>query len=96
MEMFHRSKAMYKQSPNILIGHETIMTFGKYRGLRVKEILLKDKQYMTWLLCNDVNHMYGDTLTKELFKPKKLVRKSKPVVKTMVPQISPGTSDVQD
>ncbi len=71
---------MYRQSPNVLIGHETILTFGKYRGLRVKEVIAKDKQYIEWLLANDASHMYGDTLIKELFKPKRLVSKLKPKI----------------
>ena len=67
MISYQRSKSLTKQSPNVLIGENTIMTFGKYRGLTVKEIIAKDESYIKWLLLNDASHMYGKGLIRMYF-----------------------------
>lgn len=66
MQKFKSSKSIWKQSANQPIGLQTIMTFGKYKGQRVSEILLNDKQYIKWLIINDINHQYGKGLRNKL------------------------------
>lgn len=56
----------YYQSTNQAIGLQTTMLFGKYLGLTVNEILLKDYEYMKWLVLNDRTHIYGKGLKTKL------------------------------
>jgi len=63
----NRARAMYKQSRNVLIGENTIMTFGKYKGLTVNEIITKDVQYIKWLIAVDARHMYGEALIRKFY-----------------------------
>ena len=36
--------------------------FGKYKGQLVSEIILTDKNYLRWLITNDISHQYGKGL----------------------------------
>lgn len=56
----------HSQSYDQIIGLETIMLFGKHKGLRVREVIIKDKQYIEWLVNNDKTHQYGKTLKTKL------------------------------
>lgn len=48
------------KNPNALYLN-TILTFGKYRGLKVKDIVVKDIDYVLWLI-----RMYEHPIDKEV------------------------------
>ena len=63
---FNHSKSLQNQSRNRTISFDTILQFGKYRGYRVKELLIKDKQYLQWLVKNVPIYTYSAYLITKL------------------------------
>jgi hypothetical protein len=50
-----------------MYGFDSIITFGKYKDHNVYDILIKDKQYINWLL-NEANCLFQTEVLKELKK----------------------------
>ncbi len=53
----------------IITDPRTILTFGKYRGETIREVLDNDPQYLVWLHENSEHFELGWELLEEASKP---------------------------
>lgn len=61
-----KSKNFSINSPNKPIGLNTILTFGKYKGNTIAELLEIDKDYVKWLVTNVTTHTFTATVHKRI------------------------------
>lgn len=57
---------LQKQSPNRVIGLTTTLTFGKYAGFTVMEVIKKDKQYIGWLIKEVKQYTFSPKIAEKL------------------------------